>query len=322
MKKKELRCLIILLVILGIVIASLYFFTNVFKPKEVEQVQEDDTSTPQKELTDDEQALVDIGYSIDEAQNIISKMSSTNLAKIKKHSYVSLVDYYDIKNFDFDKLDRYIAYQSGKDISMAEAVTLVNLNLDKAFYSEEVTVSDPANVNVLVNKYHVLPQDYVPSDLVSIPEFPHYQIRNVALQDFEALIAAAVNDGLHLIPFSTYRSYDYQSRLYQSYLAHDSQANVDTYSARPGSSEHQTGLAIDIRSSSLNSNLTDSDYSWMQSHSYLYGFIIRYTKNNQSITGYQEEPWHIRYLGVDLATKVHNSGLTYDEYYDYYLTRY
>src|SRR5574344_1778830 len=150
MKKKELRRLIVLLVILGIVITSLYFFTNVFKPKSVDQVQEEDTSAPQSVLTDDEQSLVDIGYSIDEAQNIISKMSSTNLAKIKKHEYVSLVDYYDIKNFDFDKLDRYIAYQSGKDISLAESVTLVNLNLDKAFYSEEVTVSDPANVNVLV----------------------------------------------------------------------------------------------------------------------------------------------------------------------------
>ena len=142
------------------------------------------------------------------------------------------------------------------------------------------------------------------------------------MDDYQKLIAASLLDGLSLIPYSTYRSYDYQVKLYNYYLQRDPQSVVDTYSARPGHSEHQTGLTIDIRSSSSFDNLTDSDYEWMLNNSYKYGFIIRYPKNSQNITGYVEEPWHIRYVGVDVATKIHEENISLDEYNDLYLTEY
>ena len=108
---------------------------------------------------------------------------------------------------------------------------------------------------------------------------------------------------------------DTQRGLYNNYKNRDGEAAADTYSARPGHSEHQLGLAVDIRSRTLTSNLTDSDYKWMLENSYKYGFIVRYPKGKQHITQFIEEPWHLRYLGVELATKVKESGLTYDEYY-------
>jgi len=187
------------------------------------------------------------------------------------------------------------------------------------FYSEVEEIKDADNILVLVNKVYALPSNYEPQDLVAIPSFPSLKIRDDAVNDLEALLAAAKLDQIYLIPYSTYRSYSYQDELYQYYLKSDSREIVDTYSARPGHSEHQTGLALDVRSSSHWNNLTDVDYEWMKKNSYKYGFIIRYPKGNSEITGYKEEPWHIRYIGVEHATKVHELNITYDEYYDLYL---
>ena len=247
-------------------------------------------------------------------------MSDKNITKILASDYIDLSEFYQISNFDFDKIDRYLAYQTSQGIEMKQAVTEVNLNLDTDFYTNIETIEDPSSITVLVNKFHALPADYVPDDLISIPSFPNLQIKDDAAEDFEALLAAAKLDNVIIIPYSTYRSYDYQQGLYNKYLQTDSQEEVDTYSARPGHSEHQTGLALDVRSSSHWSNLTDSDYEWMLNNSYKYGFIIRYPKDNSRITGYQEEPWHLRYIGIEHATKVHELGITFDEYYDLYLT--
>jgi len=112
-----------------------------------------------------------------------------------------------------------------------------------------------------------------------------------------------------------------QTGLYNGYKNRDGEELADTYSARPGFSEHQLGLAVDIRSNTLTSTLTQKDYKWMLDNSYKYGFIVRYPKGKQHITQFKEEPWHLRYLGVDLATKVHDSNLTYDEYYDLYVEK-
>ena len=108
-----------------------------------------------------------------------------------------------------------------------------------------------------------------------------------------------------------------KKKLYNNYKNRDGEQKADTYSARPGFSEHQLGLAVDVRSNTLSDNLTPEHYEWMLNNSYKYGFIVRYPKGKQHITQFMEEPWHLRYLGVELATKVHSTGLTYDEYYDF-----
>ncbi len=325
--KKDIKVLICLFFILILIGGLLYFKTNIFSnnppsslPNDEEILLEKGVHLVSKEsFVNDANTLLEKGYSADEINQIYEYMSEGNIKAILEHDYEDLSNFYQISNFDFLKLDRYKAYQMIENISFSDAVTRVNLKLDLPFYSEIEKASDVDSILVIVNKVYSLPSDYVPNDLVAIPSFPNLQIREVAKDDFEKLLAAATIDQVYLTPYSTYRSYDYQDGLYQKYLKEDPVEVVDTYSARPGHSEHQTGLAIDIKSNSHWYNLTESDYEWMKNNSFKYGFIIRYPKDNSFITGYKEEPWHIRYIGVEHATKLHELGITYDEYFDIYL---
>lgn len=124
---------------------------------------------------------------------------------------------------------------------------------------------------------------------------------------------AAADNGFSIPLLSGYRSYDYQSDLYNQYVARDGVEAADRYSARPGYSEHQTGLAFDIGSIDNNYGYTPAG-QWLAQNAHTYGFIIRYPEGKESITGYMYEPWHVRYLGKDVAQQVYASGLTLEEF--------
>lgn len=133
---------------------------------------------------------------------------------------------------------------------------------------------------------------------------------------FNEMKNAAANQGLTLNIISGFRSYSHQNNLYNNYVAKDGKAAADRYSARPGHSEHQTGMAVDINS--LYSSFENTEEGkWLKDNSYKYGFILRYPKDGEGITGYMYEPWHFRYVGVDLATKLYNNGswITLEEYF-------
>lgn len=237
--------------------------------------------------------------------------------------HINILEFKDITNYDKTKLERYLNYSKEKKLDLKTAVTYVNIGLDLNGYSSYISYTNEEvqnDLTILVNKYHKLPDDYEPNDLVSISG-TNYKLRKKAADAYELLKEAAKKDNVIFYPFSAYRGFDTQKTLYNNYKNRDGEKQADTYSARPGFSEHQLGLAVDIRSNTLTSNLTNADYKWMLDNSYKYGFIIRYPKGKQHITQFIEEPWHLRYLGVELATKVHDSNLTYDEYYDLYLTK-
>lgn len=262
-------------------------------------------------------------YNAKEVNYILSNYIN-QLDIILDMKHFNILDFDTITNYKEDYLERYLNYQKNhEEYDLKTVVTFVNIGLDLEGYSKYTTysaeeVSD--NIGVLVNKYHKLPDEYEPSDLVSISG-TSYLLRKEASEAYEKLKSAAILDNVYFYPFSAYRSFATQNGLYNMYKKRDGEKLADTYSARPGFSEHQLGLAIDIRSSSLPDNLTQNDYNWMLNNAHKYGFIIRYPKGKQYVTQYMEEPWHIRYLGVDLATKVHDSGLTFDEYYDIYLDK-
>ena len=174
------------------------------------------------------------------------------------------------------------------------------------FTRREITVKDGityVNGVLIANKTYALPSTYAPGGL--LPEF------NTA---FAKMQAAAKQDGMSLSICSGYRSYSYQAQLYNNYVARDGKAKADTYSARPGHSEHQSGLAADINYAGDWFNTTP-EAKWIAENCYKYGFIIRYPKGKDDITGYKYEGWHIRYLGDELAGLVHDSGLTLEEYF-------
>ena len=178
-----------------------------------------------------------------------------------------------------------------------------NKVIEKEYPSYNTKVEGITYVNgvMLVNKTHPVPKDYSPG------------LQTVAYDAFLNLRKAAALEGFDIQLLSGYRSYETQTRLYNNYVATYGQAEADTFSARPGTSEHQTGLAMDV-------GWIDDEYAntpsgkWLANNCYKYGFIIRYQKNKESITGYKYEPWHIRYLGTDLAKKVYDSGLCLEEY--------
>ena len=268
--------------------------------------------------------LLDKDYNPNEI-NYIIKNRKEDINILLNMDYINILAFKDITNFDIHNYERYISYQKdNQNYDLATIVTYVNIGLDKEGYSNytSYTESEAKNdLTILVNKYHKLPDNYEPDDLVALSYHNGYTyyLRSEAAEAYEKLVSAALLDHVIVYPFSAYRSYNTQNSLYNGYVARDGKEAADTYSARPGFSEHQLGLAIDIRSNTLLDNLTEKDYEWMLDNSYKYGFIVRYPKGKQHITQFIEEPWHLRYLGIELATKVHDSGLTYDEYYDLYM---
>jgi D-alanyl-D-alanine carboxypeptidase len=175
-----------------------------------------------------------------------------------------------------------------------------------------------SSLSVVVNKKHQLPEDYVPSDLVNISN--GQQVRAAIADPFNQMVSDAAAAGLQMIAVSAYRSYQNQSATYYSYVNQYGQAEADTFSARPGFSEHQTGLSIDIGiyggACNLETCLGESPLGkWIATNAPNYGFIIRYPLGKEAVTGYQYEPWHLRYLGVNTAMAITASGETMDEYF-------
>lgn len=171
---------------------------------------------------------------------------------------------------------------------------------------------------LIVNKTYSLPSNYKPSNpnQAITGDKCNNCIEKEVMDAFNLMKSDAKAIGLNIYISSGYRSYSYQERLYNNYSAVDGIEGADTYSARAGHSEHQTGLCFDLNEIDDSFAKTDEGI-WVNNNAYLYGFIIRYPKGKESITGYQYESWHLRYVGVDLATKLYNNGnwLTLEEYY-------
>jgi D-alanyl-D-alanine carboxypeptidase len=159
--------------------------------------------------------------------------------------------------------------------------------------------------------------DYVPPDLVSVYAG---RLRSVAANALNAMLTEAQIEGIGIKNISSYRSYATKVDLYNSYVIKDGVAKADTYSARPGYSEHQTGLATDVGDAAglceFYTCFGDTPAGlWLAKNANKWGFIIRYPYNKTDITGYQYEPWHIRYVGVDVATQIYNRHTTLEQYY-------
>lgn len=276
--------------------------------------------------------LLTLGYTSTDINTIYQKIPNSIDTIITNKYNKDLVNIIDLTYFKEEYLDRYLNYdimeiKSVYDISnitnnytYQDTVTYVNANLDKEYYSSDINISnEEANeIDVLVNKYYKLSSDYEASDLTIINSkyaLGTQKLRYEAAKKFEEMASAMEEENLKIYAGSTYRSFSYQEGLYNRYVKQDGFAEAETYSARAGYSEHQLGLAVDIIGSNWNYlSENDKEYTYLINNSYKYGFILRYPKGKEYVTGYVFEDWHFRYLGVELATKVYNSNLTYDEY--------
>ena len=213
-------------------------------------------------------------------------------------------------------LERYAAWNlKNPEAAPEQVIMLVNMGLDRPFYSQVETLSDPAGLTALVNKYNALPEDYVPELEALGAGYGGGSMRPEAAQAFRTMADDARAQGISLRSVSAYRSYQVQKSAYSGYLRNASQEYVDTFSARAGHSEHQTGLAVDINAASRSAHFENTPaFAWLKEHCAEYGFILRYDEDKQSITGYRYEPWHYRYVGVEAAQACMSRGLAYEEY--------
>ncbi|AZK45833.1 D-alanyl-D-alanine carboxypeptidase family protein [Paenibacillus lentus] len=193
---------------------------------------------------------------------------------------------------------------------------------------DKAAAADPDSIAVLINKELALPEDYEPSDLV-YPDvrftfkekIEKRMMRSEAAKALEEMFAGAEEDGIYLAGVSAYRSHSTQRSLFNRYVDRDGEEKAKTYSAVPGHSEHETGLAIDVSGSDGKCAVEDcfggtKEAEWLAQHSAEYGFIIRYPEGKESITGYKYEPWHLRYVGKEIAADIFARGITLEEYYD------
>lgn len=208
--------------------------------------------------------------------------------------------------------------------SIQKAVNRQNSKFDKKLHS----VDDADSLWVVVNKGRKLPNSYEPLSLV-VPNVslrldkksPEMTLREEAAINLEKMFAVAKKDDVDLMLASAYRSYQSQVDLHNLYVETEGVKNAEISSAKPGHSEHQTGLGIDLSSASRECEVqlcfaNTKEGKWLAKNSYKYGFIIRYQKGKESITGYEYEPWHFRYVGKELANEVKNDGETLEQFFD------
>ena len=218
---------------------------------------------------------------------LISAKSIKNHHILKRNTN----DFKHICNFKEELKYRYSNYyKTNKNLSLEDIVTRVNIpnNLEKTN------------------------SDYSKKGMMLVKE---------AKDMFEKMYYDAKKEGYNIRIMSSYRSYNYQEKLYNNYKNKEGKEEADKYSARPGFSEHQTGLCVDIDDKNLNYEdfYKSSSYEWMINNSYKYGFILRYPKDKENITGYIYESWHYRYVGIDIAKYIHDNNITFDEYYSKYI---
>ena len=294
MKKEEIKKIIIIVIAVVIVVSIILLIKGC-----------DSTKSDLKKL----------GYSKEEINTIVEKLSESDITKILDMDYnKNLISIINEQYYISDNLERYLTY-SNKNENIKDVISIVNVGADSDWYTNTKEANVDEGIKMLVNKFHYLKEDYLPDDIVSISNWYAYDGHSIKKEVYDKYVSmwkAANEQGLRLLVNSSYRTFEDQQNEYDM--------SNDDYASRPGFSEHQTGLALDIVTDDIIGNEFENtdEFKWLQENAHLYGFILRYPKDKEYITGYNYESWHYRYVGKELATKVKESGLTYDEYYAYY----
>ena len=304
--KRKIKLLLILIFLSLIVLVLLLLNTNLFKQEKNNNKKEEVIKEINPE--DKNTNIIEEEPKVEEKE----KIEDPNITKFKGATY-----YID------ENLDRYLNYLNenpSKDIN--EVVRCVNSNIDYEFYTNVTATDMSEGYQVLVNKYTKLDENYIPNlvTMSSVYSYENMQMEATAYEHFKQMVDAARNDGIKIYNISSYRSYSTQNYLYNNYVNSSGKSAADTFSARPGYSEHQTGLATDINTASSSDHFENTkEYEWLINNSYKYGFILRYPKGKEYITGYQFEPWHYRYVGTEIAKYISENNITYEEYHAYFV---
>ena len=271
--------------------------------------------------------LKQIGYNETEIKDI-TKLKDDQIKAILKKKYNRLnIKFIRQKYFITNNLDRYIKYYNNhKDDKISHIVSIVNVCADEDYYDKDTVKKTDISKKelMLVNKFNYLDENYAPDDIVKVSmqfAYGDNEIKKEVYEKFRSMYNDAKKEGLYLIITSSYRDYNFQKELWDSYANQKGDEWADSVSARAGYSEHQTGYTLDIVTYKANMSSFEKtdEFKWLQDNAYKYGFILRYPKDKEDITGYSYESWHYRYVGKDVATKIKKLGITFDEYYAYFI---
>ncbi len=313
LKKNVQKILFISLFVIIVLIIGINVIKSNKKQKEYEQTYE--------------YKLKNIGYNDDDIKTITSKYKNKEIDYIlenkKDDVYLLLIKE---KYFIYDKFYDYLNYiKSNPSLSFTKVVEKVNTKTNKDYYEDPIKTDTSKNYLMLVNKYYYLDKDYNP-ELVTVPLTYAYGTlgsQKVTKDTYDAFLSmwkSANEAGYKLIINSSYRTYEEQEKLYNSYLKEGIDV-ADSKASRPGYSEHQTGYVVDITcNGASNKTFHETEtYTWLLDNAYKFGFILRYPQDKVDITGNSYESWHYRYVGVDASTYIHDNNITFEEYYAYFV---
>lgn len=281
-----------------------------------------------KKINSYEYKFEKIGYNEKQINNLLKNLNEKELNKLLEHKYNKNIDkLVKEKYFIFKNLDKYIKYDKEleEDKSLTDIVAIVNVGSNKEWYSKPVKTNIKLKEKMLVNKFNNLTKDYKPDNLTFFSaEYAYGNDQSLIKDAYDAYVSmfkAAKKKNITLIINSSYRDYEDQEEVYDNYSKWYGEEEADKTAARPGYSEHQTGYTVDIQTyKSTRNTFEDSDaFKWLQKNGYKYGFILRYPKGKEYLTGYDYESWHYRYVGVKIAKYIQENNITFDEYYAYFL---
>ena len=281
-----------------------------------------------KQKTNIEYKLEKHGYSEDDVKVLIKNFNDKELdklleTKVNKNITTFIKEKYYLKK----NLDKYLTYyKDHQDLTPTLVVALINTRSNEDWYTNPKDADTSKNNLLLVNKFNGLAADYEPN-LVDVSNWYSYGENNKLTEEtynaFKDMFNAAKENGLKIIATSCYRSYDTQKRIYDTDVYQYGEEVTNESVAKPGYSEHQTGLAIDVLApgTALSNFHETEEYTWLINNAHLYGFILRYPEDKTNITGYAYESWHYRYVGKEVAKIIHDNNITFDEYYAYYIAK-
>ena len=271
-------------------------------------------------------ALNSKGYNKNTITYLLINLSKTDITKLLNKKYdKDLEEYIKLERFEYDKYDRYIAYQKKNNkVSKQDIIYRIELKIDLDNYDDPLEEKNPDSLLAYVNKHRYINKDYEPDDLVDMDDkysnnyYGVNRLRKEAYEYFIKMVDDANKQGIEFVADTTYRSFNTQETIYSNYAYEHTIEETAKYAARPGYSEHELGTAIDISNVWLIEE-GDEEYKWIERNAYKYGYIIRYKESKEDITKYAAEGWHIRYVGVEAATTMYNKNLTFDEYWIKYV---
>lgn len=276
-----------------------------------------------------EYKLMQVGYNKDEIKIINDNTNEEFITYLLDNDYdkeyINIIkEPYYIKN----NLTKYIEYyEDNIDTKTSDIIAIINTGSNKEYYKDIKETDTSKGTLMINNKYYKLPDNYAPDDLVTIKNWYSYgsnnKIKKEVYESFLKMYEDAKKEKITLIINSAYRSEKDQKKTYDEILKNNTQDFTDKKAARPGHSEHQTGLALDLITYGANGDNFDKTdaFNWLLNNAHNYGFILRYPKGKEYLTGYSYESWHYRYVGVEAATIIHDDDITFDEYYAYYVNK-